>query len=141
MLRCALDTDVVIAAMRSPSGASAALLLAALEQQVIILGSVPLALEYEAKCLELRHYSEAGLSPEEAEIFVDAVIALLEPVYMDFQWRPQVHDPADEMVLETAINGQADLLVTFNLRDYGDAPRHFGIEALRPAEAIWRIRS
>jgi putative PIN family toxin of toxin-antitoxin system len=110
MLRCVLDTDVVIAAMRSPSGASAAILLAALEQQVIILGSVPLALEYEAKCLELRHYSEAGLSQGEADVFVGAVIALLEPVYMDFQWRPQVHDPADEMVLKTAINGQADFV-------------------------------
>lgn len=141
MLRCVLDTDIVIAAMRSPNGASAAILLAALEQQVTLLGSVPLALEYEAKCLEQRHYSEAGLSHQQADIFVDAVIALLEPVYMDFQWRPQVHDPADEMVLETAINGQADLLVTFNLRDYGDAPQRFGIEALRPAEAIWRIRS
>jgi len=141
MLRCVLDTDVVISAMRSAEGASAAILLAALERRVMLLGSVPLVLEYEAKCLEFRHYSEAELSQQEAEAFVNAVIDLIEPVHMDFHWRPQVHDPADEMVLETAINGQADLLVTFNLRDYGDAPKRFGIEAMRPSEAIWRIRS
>ncbi|EIJ34289.1 putative toxin-antitoxin system toxin component, PIN family [Thiothrix nivea] len=141
MLRCVLDTDVIIAALRSPGGASAAILSAALERQVTLLGSVPLALEYEAKCLEFRHYDEAGLDQERAGIFASGVIALLEPVYMDFHWRPQLIDPADEMVLETAINGQADLLVTFNLRDYGDAPCRFGIEAIRPAQAIWRIRT
>jgi putative PIN family toxin of toxin-antitoxin system len=141
MLRCVLDTDVIIAAMRSPTGASSAILqIAADTSQVCLLASVPLALEYEAKCLETRHWTEAQLSKEEASIFVDAVITLVEPVHMDFLWRPQLHDPADEMVLETAINGRADILVTFNLRDYGDAPARFGIQAMRPADAIRRIR-
>lgn len=141
MLRCVLDTDVILAAMRSPSGASAAILQMMLDAfPVRLLASVPLALEYEAKCLDVRQRSEAGLSREEAHIFVDGVIALMEPVYMDFLWRPQLRDPGDEMVLETAINGRADMLVTFNLRDYGDAPARFGIQALRPADAIRRIR-
>jgi predicted nucleic acid-binding protein len=59
MLRCVLDTDVIIAAMRSPTGASAAILqIAADTSQVCLLASVPLALEYEAKCLETRHWTE-----------------------------------------------------------------------------------
>ena len=65
MLRCVLDTDVIIAAMRSPTGASAAILqIAADTSQVRLLASVPLALEYEAKCMETRHWTEAQLSKD-----------------------------------------------------------------------------
>jgi len=44
------------------------------------------------------------------------------------------------MVLETAINGDADAIVTFNGRDFGDAPPHFGIHVLLPSEAIKRVK-
>jgi len=37
-------------------------------------------------------------------------------VHLRFLWRPRLKDPADEMVLETAVNGGADRLVTFNMR-------------------------
>lgn len=142
MLRCVLDTDVIIAAMRSPSGASSAILLAALDDpNLTLLGSVPLALEYEAKCLLPEHRKAAQLDEQQAMIFLNTIIGLVEPVELNFRWRPQLRDPGDEMVLETAINGQADLLVTFNLRDYGDAPQRFGIQALRPSDALKRIRS
>ena len=43
--------------------------------------------------------------------------ALIEPVEGHFQWRPQSRDPDDEMVLEAAINGWADALVTYNVAD------------------------
>ena len=73
-------------------------------------------------------------------VFVDAMVALAEPVAMHFLWRPQLRDPCDEMVLEVAINGEADALVTFNARDFGAAPGHFGVELLLPREAIGRMR-
>lgn len=141
MLRIVMDTDVIIAAMRSPTGASAAILNAADAGQVQLLSSVAMILEYEAKCTLPGHYSAAGLSQQDADVFVDAVAALSEPIELHFFWRPQLHDPNDEMVLETAINGQADAIVTFNLRDYGRAPQRFGVEVLLPAQAIRRIRS
>jgi len=83
----------------------------------------------------------AGLSSVEVEIFVDAVIALSEPVETHFRWRPQLRYPGDEMVLEAAVNGQADALVTFNVQDFGFVPLRFGIPVLRPRDAIARIRS
>ena len=141
MLRFVLDTDVVIAAMRSPSGASSAILKAALDSQVQILVGVALVLEYEAKCTESKHYTAAGISHRSALNFVDTIATLAEPIDMHFFWRPQLRDPADEMVLETAVNGRANSIVTFNLRHYGDAPRRFGIEVLQPSQAIWRIRT
>jgi putative PIN family toxin of toxin-antitoxin system len=139
-MKLVLDTDVIVAAMRSPSGASAALLRAARQGEVTLLASVSLALEYEAVCSEAEHQLAAGLNAAEGTIFVDAILALSEPVKTHFLWRPQLRDPGDEMVLEAAVNGRADALVTFNVRDFGTAPAHFGIEVLLPRDALKRIR-
>jgi putative PIN family toxin of toxin-antitoxin system len=135
-----LDTDVVVAAMRSPGGASAAILRSVRRGRTALLLSVPLAMEYEAVCSKAEHRLAAGLSGREVEIFVDAVIAMAEPVETHFLWRPQLRDANDEMVLETAVNGQADALVTFNRRDFGTVPAQFGVELLLPREALERIR-
>ena len=127
--------------MRSPLGASAAILREAREGRVTLAANVPLALEYEAVCRRAEHRLAAGLSAREAEIFVDAVIALADPVERHFLWRPQLRDPGDEMVLEAAINGCVDPLVTFNARYFGTAPAAFGIGVLSPGEALRRIQS
>jgi putative PIN family toxin of toxin-antitoxin system len=139
-VRLLLDTDVVAAAMRSPGGASAAVLREVRQGRATLLASVSLALEYEAVCGELEHRMAAGLSEREVDIFLTAVIAMAEPVKSHFLWRPQLRDPGDEMVLEAAVNGRADALVTFNRRDYGAVPERFGMEVLLPREAIVRIR-
>jgi putative PIN family toxin of toxin-antitoxin system len=134
-----LDTDVVVAAMRSPTGASAAILRFVRDGGAELLLSVPLALEYEAICSRAGHRLAAGLSERQTATFVNTVIALAAPVTIHFLWRPQLRDPNDEMVLETAVNGQADAIVTFNIRDFGEAPGRFGIELLLPRTAIERI--
>ncbi len=139
-VRLVLDTDVIVAAMRSTAGASAAILRAARDGKATLLLSVPLVLEYEAICHEAEHRLAAGMSERRVEIFVDAIIAMAEPVETHFLWRPQLRDPNDEMVLEAAVNGRADALVTFNLRDFGNAPGRFGIDLLLPRTAIGRIR-
>jgi putative PIN family toxin of toxin-antitoxin system len=139
-MRIVADTDVIVAAMRSPAGASAAILLGARAGKVTLLASVSLAMEYEAVCSEPEHQLAAGLSAPEVAVFLDAVIALVEPVETHFLWRPQLRDPGDEMVLEAAVNGQARALVTFNVRDFGTVPARFGIEVLLPRDALKRIR-
>jgi len=65
---------------------------------------------------------------------------MAEPVKTHFLWRPQLRNLGDEMVLEAAVNGRADALVTFNVRDFGTVPARFGIELIIPREAIGRIR-
>lgn len=139
-MKVVLDTDVIVAAMRSPGGASSEILRKARQGRVTLLVSVPLAMEYEAICSEAEHRLAAGLSEREVEIFLDAVVAMAEPVETHFLWRPQLRDPGDEMVLEAAINGRADLLVTFNVRDFGTVPSRFGVELMIPREALERIR-
>lgn len=135
-----MDTNVVVAAMRSPTGASAALLLAARRREITLVANVALALEYEAICSRAEHMVAAGLSPAQVSIFLDAVVAMVDPVETHFLWRPLLRDPADELVLEAAVNGQAAAIVTFNLKDFGSAPLRFGVEVFPPITALKRIR-
>jgi putative PIN family toxin of toxin-antitoxin system len=137
-MRIVLDTDVVVSAMRSPTGASAELLRRVVAGKATMLLSVALALEYEATCTLAEHRLAAGLSASETLAFVNGLIALAEPVRTFFRWRPQLRDPGDELVLEAAVNGRAALIATFNQRDLKDA-RNFGIEVLRPAAVLRRL--
>jgi putative PIN family toxin of toxin-antitoxin system len=138
-VRLVLDTNVIVTAMGSPKGASAALLMAARRERITILANVALALEYEATCRRAEHGVAAGLRPSQVNIFVDAVIAMVEPVEAHFLWRPQLRDPADEMVLEAAVNGRASAIVTFNSEDFGGIPLQFGVEVLSPVDVLRRI--
>lgn len=131
-----LDTDVVVAAMRSPSGASSGLLQAAIDGTVTLLANVALMIEYEAVCTRPEHMAAAGLSAKQLAVFLDALAAVVEPVESHFVWRPQLRDPADEMVLEAAVNGAARSLVTFNRRDFGQLPSRFGVQVMLPRDAL-----
>ena len=102
---------------------------------------MPLALEYEAVCQDPAQRIVSGLSENEVDAIVTALCAVAEPVATRFLWRPQLHDPADEMVLDTAINGTADALVTFNRQDFGQAPARFGIALLSPQDVLRRLAS
>ena len=138
-MRLVLDTDVVVAAMRSPRGASAELLRRIDGGKAVMLLTVALALEYEAICTLAEHRLASGLSASEAGIYVDGLIGMAEPVRAFFRWRPQLRDPGDELVLEAAVNGQADAIVTFNESHLREARKNFGIGVIRPAEALRRI--
>ncbi len=105
-----------------------------------MLVSVALALEYESTCLLAEHRLVAKASEQEVQNMIDALIGVSEPIAVHYQWRPQLTDAGDEMVLEAAVNGQADAIVTFNRNDYRTSPSRFGIEVLNPAEALKRIR-
>ncbi len=138
-MRVVLDTNVIVTALRSPRGASAALVRLVAEGKITLLMSVAIALEYEAVCLRPENRKAAKLSVAQTYIFLDGLAALAEPVTLRFLWRPQLRDAGDEMILEAAVNGRADAIVTFNLRDFGDAPARFGIAAIKPQEALRRI--
>ncbi len=103
-----------------------------------MLVSAPLFLEYEAVLTRPEHPVAAKLTEALALQFLDYLAGLVEPVKLHYLWRPQLSDVADEMVLETAINGRADAIVTFNKRHFGPAAK-FGIDIVFPAEAMRRF--
>jgi putative PIN family toxin of toxin-antitoxin system len=132
-----LDTDVFVAALRSDRGASRQLLFAALDRRVMVLASVPLMLEYKAVLTRPGHLERIGVTAKEINMVLDAFAAVAEPIALRFLWRPQLKDADDEMVLETAANGGANCLATFNLRHLAPAALTFGIIAAPPG-TIWR---
>jgi len=135
-----LETDVLVATLRSARGASRQLLISALDREIEILVSVPLMVEYEAVLTRPEHLDASGLTSGDVNAVLDALAKVLIPVRLSFLWRPKLKDPADEMVLETAINGEADRLVTFNVRHLAEAAREFGIPVMRPREAWQEVQ-
>lgn len=138
-MRIVFDTDVVVAAFRSPPGASAALLRLVRSGRVTLAATVPLCIEYEAVCARPEHLAAAGASPADLAVFLDAVVALAEPTTTWFSWRPQLRDPGDELVLEAAVNGRCNVIASFNRRDFLPGASYFGIEVLRPGDILWRL--
>lgn len=138
MHRWVIDTDVLVAARRSRTGASNALLRHADQRNFVMLASVALFLEYEAVLTRAEHLLACGLTRAQVTRFLDYLAGLVVPVKFHYLWRPQLGDVADEMVLETAINGRADTIVTFNIRHFGPAAK-FGIEVIRPDAALRRL--
>jgi putative PIN family toxin of toxin-antitoxin system len=140
MRRIVLDTSVLVAALRSRRGAANALLRLVATGRVRLLATPPLFLEYEEVLKRPEHRLAHGLSLEEIDRLLAELAALIEPVEVHFGWRPQTRDPKDEMVLEAAINGRADALVTYNLSDFAEAGERFNIEVVRPADLARKVK-
>ena len=130
----------MVAALRSGRGASRQLLVGALEKRFVLLMSVPLMIEYESVLMRTEHREAAGLSSKEMLVILDAVAAVAEPVRLSFLWRPLLTDPNDDMVVETAANGQADYVVTFNRRDFADAGLTLGCRVDLPGTILRELR-
>lgn len=135
-MKIVLDTDVIIAGLRSPSGASAEIIRLARRGELTLMASVSLFMEYEAKCTLPIHYKAGGLTAGEADIFINTFASMIKPVKTHYLWRPQLRDPADEMVLETAVNGGAQALISFNRKHFGLTPQRFGIHLMLPSQFL-----
>ena len=95
-----------------------------------------LFLEYEDVLKRPEQRQVSGLTLEAVDELLGELAALIEPVEVHLLWRPQLRDPDDEMVLEAAINGRADALVTYNIRDFRGAAPRFGIRLMQPADLL-----
>lgn len=138
-MKIVLDTDVMVAALRSAKGASRRLLVLLDEGKFEALASVSLMIEYEAVLKRPENLSAAGLTELEVEEFINALATMITPVEIFYLWRPVLKDPDDEFVFETAINGQADVIATFNIKDYRQGAKNFAVEILTPGEVLRRL--
>jgi putative PIN family toxin of toxin-antitoxin system len=109
-------------------------------RKLIALATPPLFLEYEDVLQRAEHQLTHGLSSAELDVFLGEFATLIEPVEVHFQWRPQLRDPKDEMVLEAAINGRADALITFNIADLSSGAARFRIPVFRPSDFLRRMK-
>ena len=139
-MRVVLDTSVLVAGLRSRIGASNQVLVAVAEGRCVPLVTTALFLEYEAVLLRPEQQLATGLNPSDIEGFLAALASAAEPVEVSFLWRPQLRDPADEFVLEAAMNGRAEAIVTHNITDFRASAQRFGVVTLTPAEFLKELR-
>lgn len=135
-----LDTDVIVAALRSSTSASAEIVRRVLQGDLLIEVSVAMVLEYEAVSTRREHLRAGDLSAAEALIVIDALAAVALPIDIHFRWRPQLRDVDDEMVLEAAINAKDRTIVTFNTRDFAMAADRFGVTLATPAQFLETLK-
>jgi putative PIN family toxin of toxin-antitoxin system len=139
VLRLVLDTDVLVAALRSRAGASWQLVDGALTGRFTLLLSVALVLEYEAVLTRAEHL-KGGLSRSDVTDLIMSLVSVSQKVRTSYLWRPLLTDPNDDMVLETAVNGGATALITFNLRHFLPAMHLFRCRVLLPRDALQTLR-
>lgn len=122
-------------------GASNRLLRLIARRRVRPLVTTAVFLEYEAVLLRAEQRLATGMTEADTESFLRALAAAAEPVEISFRWRPQLRDPADELMLEAAVNGGAEAIVTHNVKDFEPASSKFGIRILAPAQLLKELPS
>lgn len=133
MYQVVLDTNVLVAAMRSKLGASYRLLSLLGDGRWRPNLTVAMALEYEA--VLNRNCREFGLTEDDIDDALNAIISRAGLHRQYFLWRPVAADPDDDLVMEAAIASHSDFVVTFNTRDFPQSGR-FGIHCLTPREFL-----
>ena len=131
-----LDTNVLVAAVRSPAGASAELLRRTLQRHVPVLCSVPLFLEYEDVLSRPEHLAAAGAKLRDVQNLLDVLAGVIVPVTIQFLWRPQLRDPKDDLVLESWSRQLEGVIVHFRFTGTRLLwPRQLG---MRPGESDFK---
>ncbi len=131
-----IDTNVLIAALRSRRGASHRLFLLIGSAKFDINVSVPLILEYEDAAK--RFTTETALSNENIDDILDYLCTVANRRQIFYLWRPFLQDPKDDMVLELAVTANCGLIITYNKKDFEGADR-FGIRVVTPKEFLEEI--
>ena len=131
-----LDTNVLIAGLRSRNGASFRLLAVIGEAKFELNVSVPLVLEYEE--VAKREARALGLTHAEIDDVLDYLCAVVVHREIYFLWRPVLRDAADDMVLEVAVEAGCDVVVNHNVRDFLGGER-FGVRVVTPGEFLTQI--
>ena len=135
-LQIVIDANVLVSALRSNRGASFRLLRLLGDSRFEISVSVFLVIEYEKAAK--RTVRRGGLSARDVDGILDFICAVARHREIYYLWRPFLRDPKDDMVLESAVAGGCDFIVTYNQRDLTGA-EEFGIGVLTPKEFLHRI--
>ena len=135
-LQIVVDTNVVLAALRSPHGASYQVLGLMGHGHFDIHISVPLILEYES--VAVRHLDDLPITSSDINDLLNYIcqVGIAHEIY--YTWRPFLSDPDDDMVLEVAVASASHAIVTFNKHDFRGCER-FGLRLLTPAELLREI--
>jgi putative PIN family toxin of toxin-antitoxin system len=131
-----LDTNVVVTGLRSRKGTAFRLLSLVGKGRFEICLSVPIVLEYETVLLgQLEHLHLTGADIDD---LLDYFCSIGKHQEIHYLWRPFLKDPKDDLVLELAVAGNCEVIITYNGRDFAGTER-FGIRILTPGQFLRRI--
>jgi predicted nucleic acid-binding protein len=99
-----------------------------------------LACEYRDVALRAEQLRASDKSREQTTSILDALEAIAEPVFVGFQHRPLSADANDDMILDVAINGNAEAIVTYNTKHFRQAAKRFELAVWTPAELLNKLR-
>lgn len=131
-----IDTNVIVAGLRSRRGYSFKLLELVGTGRFEISVSVALMLEYED--VLGRSSNQLQVAPQVIDGILDYFASVAQTPPLFFLWRPALNDPKDDMLLELAVNGGCEYIITFNTRHFKGSER-IGIQTLEPKEFLARI--
>jgi putative PIN family toxin of toxin-antitoxin system len=132
-MRVVLDTCILFSALRSSMSASHRIIKSLPSPSFVPLISTPVFFEYEEVLRRPKQYPH--LTEQDIDDFLDFVASACEHVRINFLWRPQLPDPDDDLILELAVSGRADAIVTFNRRDFIGSEQ-FGVRVIGPKELM-----
>lgn len=129
MKKIIIDTNVLVAALRSSQGTSYKLLRTLAEEHnpFKLQVSVPLVAEYDE--VLARAFPQIQTSD-----IVDYLCAIAEHHKIFYLWRPALKDPDDDFILELAVKANA-AIITWNLKDFAVAKK-FGVEVMTPKQLL-----
>ena len=141
-MRVILDTNVLVAALRSDMGASYAIVSQLPSERFQMALTVSLDLQYQDVLTRPKHMTGASTRDDMLN-FLRYLCSIAHRQRVFFLWRPWLTDPKDDMVLEAAVASQSRYIMTHNLRDFTGSgiEAHFGIVPIRPREFLHRLRS
>ena len=131
-----LDTNVMVAALKSKRGASYKLLSIIDQDKFQISISVPLIIEYEYALK--RTDLNILLTESEIDDILDYICLIADKRKIFYLWRPYLKDPKDDMILELAVESESDYIITYNQKDFKEVSK-FGIKTLTPKAFLRKI--
>lgn len=126
-----IDTNVIISALRSKSGASYKLLSNIDSDKFIVNISVPLIIEYES----VAKRGDLGLANQTIDDILDFICSCSKERKIHFLWRPFLKDAKDDMILELAVGSGSDYIITYNNKDFQGIEK-FNIKTLTAKEFL-----
>jgi putative PIN family toxin of toxin-antitoxin system len=136
MYEVVVDTNVLVASLRSRRGASFRLLSLLDSEKFKLSVSVPLVLEYEDAAQRL--VGEIPLTKNDIDDVLDYICTKANHRKIYYLWRPFLKDHKDDMVLELAVASRCDFIVTYNKNDFKGI-ESFGLRAVTAREFLKEI--